>query len=61
MPLQTYTWHKSAYTVDYRLKQFRRIKRNGEIEFVSFYEDKGDRILTSMIKQRAADWSRLHL
>jgi len=51
MPLQTY----KEYTVDYRLRQFRRCKggweNHGVIEFIDFKSDKGDQLLAEMLDQ----------
>ena len=44
-----------GYTVDYRLKQFRGCQggweNHGVIEFIDFDSEKGDEILTEMIKK----------
>ena len=51
MPLQTY----KDYTVDYRLRQFRRCEggweRHGLIEFIDFKSEEGDRLLVEMLDQ----------
>ena len=51
MPLQTY----KDYTVDYRLRQFRRCEggweNNGLIEFIDFTSEEGDRLLVEMLEQ----------
>ena len=51
MPLQTY----KDYTVDYRLRQFRRCEgrweNHGLIEFIDFTSEEGDRLLTEMLEQ----------
>lgn len=48
MPLQDY----KGYTVDYRLKQFRKCPPNhGLIEFIDFKSEKGDKILCEMIRK----------
>jgi hypothetical protein len=52
MKLQKY----KNYTVDYRLKQFRRVSFTkkgfpGKIEFLNFDSEKGDRLLGQMIKK----------
>lgn len=61
MNLQEYKYNKKIYTVDYRLKQFRHINKNGVIEFEDFDEDLGDRILSKMIRDNVADISKLDL
>jgi len=61
MPLQTFNYKTHDYTVDYRLSQFRRIRKNGLLSFIEFGSDYGDKILARMIKDGAADWSQLHL
>ena len=40
-----------GYTVDYRLKQFRKIPLDRLPEFVDFDSEKGDELLTQMIKK----------
>lgn len=42
-----------GYTVDYRLKQFRKVKGgdHGMIEFVDFASEKGDKLLSQMIRK----------
>ena len=51
MPLQTY----KEYTVDYRLRQFRRCnggwENHGFIEFIDFKSEEGDRLLVEMLEQ----------
>ena len=51
MPLQTY----KDYTVDYRLRQFRRCEggweNHGLIEFIDFKSEEGDRLLVEMLEQ----------
>ena len=51
MPLQTY----KDYTVDYRLRQFRRCEggweNHGLIEFIDFASEEGDRLLVEMLEQ----------
>ena len=53
MPLQTY----KGYTVDYRLRQFRKVYPGdcvcggGEIEFIDFRSEEGDAILVEMIRE----------
>jgi len=44
-----------GYTVDVRLKQFRKIFKSGGIEFLDFDTEKGDKILTEYIKTLDAD------
>jgi len=52
MPLQRY----KGYTVDYRLNQFRKVHPGdcvcggGEIEFIDFSSEKGDELLTEMLR-----------
>jgi len=54
-----------GYTVDYRLKQFRGCKggweNHGLIEFIDFDSEKGDRLLTKMIKDGVADLDKIKL
>jgi hypothetical protein len=63
MPLQVY----KGYTVDYRLSQFRKVHSGdcacggGEIEFIDFRSDEGDKILYRMIEEGKADWSKLNI
>jgi hypothetical protein len=59
MPLQTYTYNRIEYTVDYRLNQFR--SNTPVIRFIAFDDDLGDRILCKMIRDNVADWSKLDL
>lgn len=60
--LQTYTYNRRDYTVDYRIKQFRHLDWNtGRITFVDFDGELGDRILAKMIKDGVADWSKLNV
>ena len=51
MPLQTY----KDYTVDYRLRQFRRCEggweNHGLIEFIDFANEEGDCLLVEMLEQ----------
>ena len=51
MPLQTY----KDYTVDYRLRQFRRCKggweNHGAIEFIDFKSEEGEQLLAEMLNQ----------
>jgi hypothetical protein len=51
--LQTYTYNKKTYFVDYRLKQFR--SDTPIIDFIDFQSDKGDKILCKMIKDGVLD------
>ena len=44
-----------GYTVDARLGQFRKVFRSGEIEFLEFDSEKGDKILTEYIKTLDVD------
>jgi hypothetical protein len=39
-----------GYTVDARLKQFRKVFKSGAIEFLDFDTEKGDALLTKYIK-----------
>lgn len=59
MQLQTYTYNRKTYFVDYRLQQFR--SDTPQIEFLDFREPKGDRILCKMIKENKADTTLLRL
>lgn len=61
MKLQEYKYNRATYTVDYRLKQFRRVFTDGRIAFIDFDDDLGDRILCKMIKDNVADFSKLDL
>ncbi len=61
MPLQQYTYNRKLYTVDYRLKQFRHIARDGYMDFINFHDDLGDKILSKLIRDGKADWSKLHI
>jgi hypothetical protein len=54
MKLQTY----KGWTVDYRLSQFRRIRKSGMIDFVEFDSDKGDKILCQMIDDGVIDYTK---
>ena len=51
MPLQTY----KDYTVDYRLRQFRRCEggwnNHGAIEFIDFKSEEGEQLLAEMLDQ----------
>lgn len=62
MELQEYTFNRKTYFVDYRLKQF-RTKANypKPIEFVSFYDELGERILSKLIRDNKANWQLLHI
>ena len=51
MKLQEYTYNRKTYTVDYRLKQFRHIAKDGAISFIEFYDELGDRIMCKMISE----------
>ena len=48
--MQEYTYNRKTYTVDYRLKQLRHIAKDGYIDFISFFDPLGDRVLCKMIK-----------
>ena len=65
MELPTYKFNKRIYTVDYRLEQFRTIKKtdnfHAHIEFIDFDDELGDRILSKMIRDNVADTSKLNL
>lgn len=58
MKLQIY----KDWTVDYKLEQFRACKggweNHGEITFVDFDSDKGDKILCNMIDDNAMDYTQ---
>ena len=51
MPLPSY----KEYTVDYRLRQFRRCEggweNHGEIEFIDFRSEEGEQLLAEMLDQ----------
>ena len=51
MPLPTY----KDYTVDFRLRQFRRCEggweHHGEIEFIDFRSEEGEQLLAEMLDQ----------
>jgi len=53
--LQTY-W---GVTVDYRMNQFRYIRKNGQIEFIEFSSDRGDNLLGRMIGEGQVSDSNL--
>jgi hypothetical protein len=61
MELQTF----KDYTVDYRMKQFRRCEggweNHGMIEFIEFDSEKGDGILCEMIRSGVLDYSKYKL
>lgn len=61
MELQKYKYNRATYTVDYRLKQFRREHQQGFIMFIDFDSELGDKILCKMIKDKVADFSKLDL
>jgi hypothetical protein len=62
MPLQTYTYNRIEYFVDYALKQFRtNVPFPKAITFIEFGDELGDRILCKMIRENVVDWSKLHL
>jgi hypothetical protein len=42
-----------GYTVDVRLQEFRRIKRDKPMEFISFTSSEGQRLLLAMAQQAA--------
>lgn len=59
MELQKYTYNKVQYYVDYRLGQLRSIPKNyGVIEFISFGDDKGDKIISKMVRDNVFDHSK---
>ncbi len=60
-PLQTFTYRRIEYYVDYRMKQFRTTDLNKRIKFINFDDDYGDRILAKMIRDGVADESKLDL
>jgi len=39
-----------GYTVDVRLKEFRKVEQNKRLEFVRFNSAKGDKLLAGFIK-----------
>jgi hypothetical protein len=59
MPLQTYTYNRKEYFVDYRLSEFR--SNEDYIKWIPFDSELGDRILCKMIKDEVADFSKLNL
>lgn len=61
MKLQEYTYNRRVYTVDYRLEQFRRVTKQGCMEFIDFDSELGDRILCKMIRDKKADMSQINL
>lgn len=62
MPLQEYTHQGITYFVDYRMQQFRtKVDFTKIIEFIDFKTDRGDQILTQMIKDGEADLNRINL
>lgn len=61
MPLQTYTYRRIEYFVDYRLKQFRTTNLHRPIKFINFDDPYGDLILAKMIREGVADMSKLSL
>ncbi len=63
MPLQIVTYRRRDYYVDWRLNQFRTVATFPEpIEFIDFRSEKGDRILTFMIRRKLPiDWTLLRL
>ena len=50
-----------GYTVDARLGQFRKVFKNGVIEFLDFDTDKGDRLLVQYIKKLDVDSDEFRL
>lgn len=59
MQLQTYTYNKKTYFIDYRLQQFR--SNTPIIEFLDFKDEKGDKILCKMLKEGVAKIELLKL
>jgi len=59
MPLQTYTYNRVKYFVDYRLQEFR--SDTDIIKWIPFDSELGDRILTKMINENVADCCKIHL
>lgn len=59
MELQKYKYNRVVYFVDYRLQQFR--SDTPIIEFLSFRDYKGDRILSKMIREKVAKLELLRL
>lgn len=57
--LDTYRYNRVTYYVDYRMQQFR--SNQPLIQFIDFKSDKGDRILSKMIRENVADLSRINL
>lgn len=62
MPLQTYTYKRINYFVDYRLKQFRsNVPYPKMIRFIEFDDALGDRILCKMIRENVVNWALLNI
>jgi len=62
MPLQTYTYNRVTYYVDYRMEQFRTaVEFPKLIKFIDFDDYLGDRILAKMIRDGVAKTELLHL
>lgn len=62
MKLQEYRYNRQIFIIDYRLEQFRRVDWNtGQIHFLEFYSELGEKILCKMIKDNKADFSKLNL
>jgi len=61
MKLQTY----KEYTVDYRLKQFRKCEggweSGGMITFIDFDSEQGEQILSEMVSDRVLDLTKMEL
>ena len=60
MPLQTYTYKRTTYYVDYRNKQFRTVDLYKPIRFHGFDDPYGDLILAKMIRDGVADEAKLN-
>lgn len=57
-----------GYTIDFRLGEFRKVTPERGIEFLPFKDDKGDKLLSELIKgkggedlqEKAMEYMRLH-
>ena len=62
MELQKYEYEGVEYYVDYRLSQFRSITEYPNvIEFIDFDSERGDIILSQLIKDGKADFEKLRI
>lgn len=62
MHLPTFTYKRTEYFVDYRMKQFRtNPPPNKNIKFINFDDPYGDLILAKMIADGVADEAKLNL